>query len=184
VLVNESVGPSDKTGYSELTLQLLGGGQNLTYSKLVNASEILFPYLPSVATQSFNYSNGSRYSVRMNVTASGTATVIFRGSTYTLDVLTVSVSASYGSRSIRINGTIEAFPSALVYSASIGNSMAKLQVVLLGTDLPLTSPSTPSAAYVGASVGVGALALGGALLLTRRGKKVSQQKEKPLHWVD
>jgi hypothetical protein len=184
-LVNESVGPSGKTAYSDLTLQLFGGEQNFTYSKLVNASENLFPYLSSVATQSFDY-NGSRYSVHVNVTASGTTTVAFKGSDYTLDVLTVSVSASYESKSVGINGTIEMFPSTLVYSASVGNSTDRLQVVLQETDLPLisTSPKTTTAAYVGAGVGIGALVLGGTFLLTRRGKKVGQQKEKPLHWVD
>ena len=186
VVVNETVGPSDKTGYSDLILQLFGGGQNLSYSRLVNESENLFPYLPNVGTQSFDYSNGTAYSFHVNVTASGTTTAMFRGTQYTLSVLHVSVSASYGSRSVRANGTVETFPSTLVYSASVGDGALRLQAVLQATDLPLvaTSPQMAPAAYIGAGVGIGALALGGAFLLTHRNKKVEKEGEKPLHWVD
>ncbi len=186
VLVNETIGPSNKAGYSDLVLQLIGRQQNLTYSKLVNASEDLFPYLPSTATQSFSYSNGTAYSVSLNLTDSGKTAVTFKGSQYNLDVLAISVSASYGDRSIRANGTVETFPSALVYSASIGNSTARLQAVLQSTDLSLVAASSemPTSAYVGLGAGIGALVLGGAFLIRRREKKAVEQKEKPLHWVD
>jgi hypothetical protein len=186
MLVNETVGPSSRAGYSDLVLQLFGTDQNLTYSRLVNSSENLFPYLPSVAPQSLNYANGTGYSVHVNVTSSGTTTVKFDGEQYTLGVLTVSVSAAYGTRSVRANGIIETFPSSLVYSASVGNGMVELRVVLQETDLPLASPSpqTATAAYVGVGVGIGALALGGAFLIRRQERKVETQGEKLLHRVD
>ncbi len=187
ILVNESVQQSDKAGYSDLTLQVIGGRQNLTYSKLVNASENLFPYLPGIGTQSFDYSNGTAYKVQVNVTSSGTAPVTFKGVQYSLNVLVISVHASYGARSFRVNGTVETFPSTLVYSASVGNHTARLQAVLQATDLPLVPSSSSqmaTAAYVGAGIGIGALAVGGAFLLRRREKKVEKQEEKPLHWVD
>jgi hypothetical protein len=186
VLVNESVTPSARVGFSDLVLQVFGGTQNLTYSKLVNASENLFPYLPSVGTQSFEYSNGTTYSVRVNVTTSSTATVAFAGGQYALNVFDISVSASYGTRNIETNGTLETFPSTLVYSASVGNSTAMLRVVLQATDLPLTASSTQmsSAVYVGTGLGIGAIAVGGALMIRHREKKTEKQGEKPLHWVD
>jgi hypothetical protein len=186
VLVNETVGPSAKVGFSELVLQLFGGQQNLTYSRFVNSSEALFPYLPSVAPQSFGYSNGTKYSVHVNVTVAGTKMVTFRGGQYALNVLAISFSATYGTRSVKANGTVETFPSALVYSAVVGNSTARLQAVLQATDLSLNSsaPQMATAAYVGAGAGISALVLGGAFLLRRRERRVKNQEEKPLHWVD
>jgi len=186
VIVNETVGPSAKAGYSDLVLQLFGTLQNLTYSKFVNSSEVLFPYLPSVAPQSFDYSNGTKYSVHVNVTVAGTKMVTFRGGQYTLDVLAISLSATYGTKSVEANGTIETFPSTLVYSAVVGNSTARLQAVLQATNLSLNSsaPQMATAAYVGAGAGIGALVLGGAFLLKRRERRVKNQEEKPLHWVD
>lgn len=186
VLVNETSGPSSRAGYSDLVLQIFGEGQNLTYSKLVNASDSLFPYLPALGTQSFDYSNGTEYSIQVNLTASGTTTVTFGGSHYTLEVSSISVSASSGGRSFMTNGTVETFPSTLVYSASIGNSTTGLAAVLQATDLPLvvSSPQMPASEFVGLGVGVGATALGGAFLIRHRDRKATAQKEKPLHWVD
>ena len=186
LLVNETVGPATKAGYSDLVLQLFGAQQNLTYSRLVNSSEVLFPYLPSVAPQSFSYSNGTMYSVHVNVTAAGTKTITFRGSQYTLAVLGISFSATYGTKSVKANGTLETFPSTLVYSAVVGNQTARLEAVLQATDLPLnsSSPQMATAAYVGAGAGIGALVLGGAFLLRRRERRVKNPEEKPLHWVD
>lgn len=186
VLVNESYSPSNRAGYSDLVLQLIGTQQNLTYSKLVNASEDFLPYLPSIAPLSLDYNNGTRYSLHANVTAAGTKDVTFQESQYTMNVLAISFAASYGNKSIKANGTVETFPSALVYSASFEGSLFKLDAVLQATDLPLTLPDSqmPAATYVGAGVGLGAVALGGAFLIRRREKKTRQSGPKPLHWVD
>lgn len=186
VLLNESYSPSDRAGYSDLVFQLVGTQQNLTYSRLVNASEDFLPYLPSIAPQSLDYSNGTRYSFHANLTVSGTTQVAFRGSQYTMNVIAISIAASYGNRSITANGTVETFPSALVYSASFGGSSDRLDLVLQSTNLPLTLPDsqTPTAAYVGAGVGIGALALGGVFLIRRSERKTKHPEEKPLYWVD
>jgi hypothetical protein len=186
LLLNESYSPSNRAGYSDLVLQLIGTQQNLTYSKLVNASENFLPYLPSVAPQSLDYSNGTSFSLHANVTASGKTQVTFQGSQYTMNVIAISVTATYGNRSINANGTVETFPSALVYSASVEGGFVRLDAVLQATDLPLTLPDsqTLTATYVGAGVGIGAAALGGALLIRRTEKKTKHPEEKPLHWVD
>jgi len=185
VLVNESFSPSSSAGYSDLVLQLVGAQQNLTYSRLVNASENFLPYLPGVAPQSLDY-NGKNYGLHVNVSSSGKAAVTFEGSQYTMNVIEISVAASYRGTSIKANGTVETFPSALVYSVSVGSGLVRLDAVLEATDLPLASPSpqVPSATYIGAGVGMGAAALGGAFLISRRERKTKQQEEKPLHWVD
>ncbi|MDA4126180.1 MAG: hypothetical protein OK452_03105 [Thaumarchaeota archaeon] len=186
VLVTETVGPTSKAGYSDLILQLFGKQQNLSYSRFVNASNNIFPYLPNIATRSFDYTNGTKYSVHVNLTASGTTMVTFKGSQYALSVLAISISGSYGPRIFRANGTVDTFPSSLVYSASFGNGTTKVEAVLQATDLPLNQSSTQAstAAYVGAGVGIGVLALGGVFLIRRRTKKVESKGEKPLHWVD
>jgi len=186
MLVNESVSPSDRAGYSDLVIQLIGTQQNLTYSRLVNASEDFLPYLPSVAPQSLDYSSGTSYSLHVNVTGSGTKDVTFEGSQYTMNLLTISFSASYGNRSIKASGTVETFPSSLVYSANIESGLVQLNAVLQGTDLPLTSQGSQitTATYVGTGVGVGVVALGGAFLMRRRERKTKQSEQKPLHWVD
>jgi hypothetical protein len=186
ILLNESYSPSDRAGYSELVLQLIGTQQNLTYSRLVNASEDFLPYLPSVAPQSLDYSNGTSYSLHVNVTASGTKDVTFQGSQYSMNVLAISIAASYENRSFKANGTVETFPSALVYDISVGGGFVLLTAVLQATDLPLTLPDsqTPTATYVGAGVGIGAAALGGVFLIRRRETKTKHPEEKPLHWVD
>jgi hypothetical protein len=186
VLVTERVGPTSKAGYSDLILQVFGNQQNLSYSRLVNSSDNLFPFFPSITTRSFDYTNGTKYSLHVNLTSSGTTVVTFKGNQYTLNVLGISVSGSYGLRTFRVSGTIDTFPSSLVYSASIGNGTAKVEAVIQATDLPLNQPASQSAtaAYVGAGVGIGALALGGVFLIRRRTKKVETKGEKPLHWVD
>ena len=186
MVVNETIGPSSKAGYSVLILRLLGDMQNLTYSKLVNASDNLFPYLPNLGTQSFSYSNGTLYNVQVNITASSSTTVTFDGNQYSMSVFAISVSASAGGKSVEANGTVETFPSTLVYSASAGNSTYKIQVLLQATDLPLTGPAPQMdpAMYAGAGIGIGAVAAFGALMIRHREKKVEKQGEKPLHWVD
>jgi hypothetical protein len=185
VLINETVGPSNKAGYSDLILQFIGTEQNLTYSRLVNASVDFFPYLPAVANQSLQYNNGTAIRIQVDVTSAGTTSVTFKGSQYNLNVLTVSASVKFGNESAKANGTVETFPSTLVYSASVGNSTDKVQAVLQATDLPLNGPSQmATAAVVSAGIGIGAVAIGGVFLLRRREHRSPTQGEKPLHWVD
>jgi sensor c-di-GMP phosphodiesterase-like protein len=186
VLVNETVGQSTKPGFSNLVLQLTGSQQNLTYSRLVNASTDLFPYLSNLASQSFDYSNGTTTNVKANFSAMGTTTVTFQGSQYTLNVYSFAVSASHGNMSVKVNGTLETFPSSLVYSAKAGNGKVSVQAVLVATDLQLTQPSsqTATAAYVGAGLGVGGVALAAVFLSRRRDRKPQNQEQKPPHWVD
>jgi len=185
MLVNESFNPSDRAGYSDLVLQLIGTQQNLTYSRLVNASEDFLPYLPSVGLISLAYS-GKGYSLNVNATTLGTTELTFGGSQYTMNEFAISVAATYGNRSIDSNGTVETFPSTLIYSASFGSTFVRLDAVLQATDLPLTSNDSqmPAATYVGTGVGIGAAALGGAFLIRRKERKTKQAGEKPLHWVD
>ena len=186
VLVNESVSHSAKLGFSDLVLQLTGSRQNLTYSRLVNSSSHLFPLLSNLASQSLDYGNGTISGVHANLSAAGSATVSFQGSQYTLAVYTFALSAARGNMSFAVNGTLETFPSSLVYSVSASGGAANFEAVLQATNLQLTqSPNSASTvAYVGAGVGVGGIALGAAFLVRRRERKTASKEQKPLHWVD
>jgi len=187
VLVNESLFPTNKAGFSTLVLQLIGEEQNLTYSRLVNTTTNLLPYLTNLPAKSFGYSNGTKYSVQGNVSSSGTMTTTFRGSKYTLNVYSLAIHLSYGNTSVNAQGTVETFPSALVYSVSAsGSGNFEVQALLQATNLPLADPSpqTTTASYVGAGIGVGGIALAAALLARRKDRKVRTQEQKPMYWVD
>ena len=186
VIVNETVEGTDRAGYSDVILQLIGSTQNLTYSRLVNSSDSLLPFLPTIPSQSFNYANGT-FSVHGNFTQAGTKSVSFQGTSYTMTVYDISVSGSYGNRSVAALGTVETFPSSLIYSVLLGSGiMFQLSVVLQATDLPLTQPPTTmaTAAYAGAGLGAVGVAAAAALFVRRRDRQGKAQEQKPLHWVD
>ncbi|HYC26959.1 MAG TPA: hypothetical protein VEB67_02930 [Nitrososphaerales archaeon] len=184
--VNETVKTTDRAGFSDVVLQLIGSTQNLTYSRLVNSTTELFPYLPTIPSQQFDYSN-TTYSIHANFTQSGTKEIAFQGANYTLTVYSISLVATYGNRTVAAAGDIEAFPSSLVYSVSlVSGPLASVSVILQGTNLQLTqsSPQMGTAAYVGAGVGVVGIAGAAALFVRRRDRHSRTQEQKPMHWVD
>ncbi len=186
ILVNETVRGSDRAGFSDVTLELMGSTQNLTYSRLVNSSKALLPFLPTIPSQTFNYAN-STFSVHVNLTQAGTKSVTFQGSSYSMTVYDISLSGSYGNRSFAAVGTIEAFPSSLVYSVELSSGILfQASIVLQKSDLPLSQPSTAmaTAAYAGAGLGAVGVAAAVALLVRRRDRHAKAQEQKPLHWVD
>ena len=186
VLVNETVKGSDKAGFSDLILQLTGATQNLTYSRLVNSSEALLPYMPTAPSQSFEYNNGT-LSVHANITQGTPASITFGGSTYAMTVYDISLAGSYGNRSFVAVGAIETFPSSMVYSVVISSGILfQARVVLQGTDLPLSQPSTATstAAYAGAGLTAVGLTAAAAFVIRRRERHAKAQEQKPLHWVD
>ncbi|HXW95836.1 MAG TPA: hypothetical protein VEJ19_09045 [Nitrososphaerales archaeon] len=186
VLVNETVEGSDKAGFSDVILELIGSTQNLTYSRLVNSSDALLPFLPTIPSQSFNYANKT-FSIHANLTQGGTKSVAFQGINYTMTVYNISLSGSYGNRSLTAVGTIEAFPSSLVYSVTLSSGIIfEASIVLQETDLPLSQPSTATttATYAGAGLGAVGVAAAAALVVRRRDRHAKAQEQKPLHWVD
>ena len=186
LVINETVGPAAKAGFSDLVFGLIGGQQNFTYSKLVNSTSELFPYLSAISTQALRYTNGTTQGVNANVTVAGTKTVAFQGRQYALTEYSFSVSGVYRNRTIDANGTLETFPSTLIYSASVRSGDVSAQATMQGTDLQLVQPTTGSlsAAAVGAGMGLGGLALVAALFVRRREKRAKTQREKPPYWVD
>ncbi|MDG6949634.1 MAG: hypothetical protein JRM77_07300 [Nitrososphaerota archaeon] len=185
-IINETVGPASKAGFSDLVLELINGQQNLTYSKLINSTTGVFPYLSSISTQALHYANGTSLGISANFTVVGAKAVAFHGGQYTLTEYAFSVSGAYGNKSIDANGTIDTFPSSLIYSASILLGNVGAQATLQGTNLQLVQPTVgnPSATAVGAGIGLGGFALAAALFVRRRERKAQVQTEKPPYWVD
>jgi len=184
-LVNETVKGTDKAGFSDLILQLTGTTQNLTYSRLVNSSDALLPFMPTIPSQSFDYSNHT-FSVQANLTQASSQSVSFQGSSYAMSVYGISLAGSYGNKSFTAVGTIEAFPSSLVYSVELGSGLLfQASIVLQATNLPLNPPSTATAAAAYAGAGLTAVGVTAAALVIRRRERHSKaQEQKPLHWVD
>ena len=186
VVVSETVKNANKAGFSDLTLQISGTTQNLTYSRIVNSSSVLLPYLPPIPGQAFDYSNKT-FSVHANFTQAGSQSVTFQGKNYTLSVYDVTLSGAYGNRTFNAAGTIETFPSTLVYGISLSSGVAgQVTMVLQGTDLPLDQPSSvmATAAVAGAGIGVVGVAAAVTLFVRRRDRQAKAQEQKPLHWVD
>lgn len=187
-LVNESVAPSSASGFSDLTLQITSAMQNLTYSKIVNSTDVIMPYFPTIANQSLTY-QFHNYSITATIDQAGTGSVTFDGQTYTVSNFTFNVMVS-GRTQTSIQGSASVFPSGLTYTAEIvANGTNTVNVQLQSTNLPLTSQSDPpktttSVAVVG---GVGSILAGlGAFVVYRR-KSASQTENpesKPLYHVD
>lgn len=185
LLVNETVKGSDKPGFSDVILQLTGTTQNLTYSRLVNSSMAFLPYLPTIPSQSFDYSNKT-FRVHVNFTEEGTEPVSFQGSNYTLTVYGISLLGTYGNRTFSAAGSIDAFPSSLVYSVSLTSGILfQGSAVLQRTNLQLNQASTSMSAVAYVGVGLGAVGVAAAaLMVRRRDRRAKVQEQKPLHWVD
>ncbi len=196
-VVNESVAPSSETGMSDVTLQIASSMQNFTYSKIMNSSQIILPYFPTISNQSLTY-QFRNYSISASISQAGSTSAGYNGQSYSLSNFTFSVSVSGGGRMwaasqspMAVSGSALVFPSGLVYTASIvANGTDLVNVQLLGTNLSLTSQSSsPSMTTTSVAVagGAGIVLVGvGAFVFYRR-KNNSQTQgaaSKPLYHVD
>jgi hypothetical protein len=186
--VNETVAPASAAGMSDVTLQIGGAMSNLTYSKIMNSSQVILPYFPTIANQSLTY-QFHNYSVTATINQSGTSSVTYDGHSYTVSNYTFTVTAA-GNRQVSAWGSALVFPSGLVYSASVvANGTDNFNVQLLGTNLSLTSQSDPPSQMttsVAVAGGAGSILAGvGALVFYKRKKPAENAGEtKPLYHVD
>jgi hypothetical protein len=184
--VNESVAPSSSAGQSIVFLTAQGTQSNFTYSRAVNSSLTLFPYLPAISNQSFSYSNSS-YTVSATISQQGTSQVTFQGSSYTLTDYSFSAHVASSNGSHTITGTVSAFPSDLVYSATAQSNSTSFAATLTATSLALSGTTAAPAlqaasAGVGLSLAVGAVALSLGVRMKR--KQAPSGPSNPDHWVD
>lgn len=185
-VVTERITSSSKQGESVVSLAATSAETNFTYSRLVNSSLAVFPYLPSVANETYSSHNDSQ-SVTASVMKSGTSEATFNGTKYTLTDYSFSVVYSDGNRSGSLAGNVTVLPSGLVYSVEVSSGAGFATATLLSTSLPLQAGTT-TAADQAASVGAGASAAAAAVALSlgvrarRKGKPGTP--DKPDHWVD
>ena len=59
ITVNESVSATSNAGYDKLILSVVSGNSTFSYSRSINSSLEVSPFLPSVTNQSFSYASGS-----------------------------------------------------------------------------------------------------------------------------
>jgi LPXTG-motif cell wall-anchored protein len=189
-VVNESVSTSSVAGLSNLTLQLGSGMGNLSYSKIINSTKVMFPYFPGMANQSlsFQYHN---YSISVSIAQIGTKSISYQAKSYALTEYSFSVSALKTAGSpMAAKGNISVFPSGLVYSASIlANGTDPIQIQLLGTNLNLNSASSSSSQTTSIAVAGGAgsilAGVGAFVFYKRKNNSPSEEKtDKPLYHVD
>ena len=185
--VNESVTQTSKPALDKLFLSVTSPSANFTYSKFVNSSLMIQPFLPAVTNQTFSFGS-NKTSVSIKLTQNGTAPLGFQGSTYTLTSYTFSARYSARNYTGSASGTLLTFPSGLIYSVREDfNGTSNLLITLTATSLPLTvgaaSPAVQvSSIGVGAGVAISALALGMGVQIRRRKNRIVEKK--PEYWVD
>jgi hypothetical protein len=212
--VTETVTPTSNLASDTLYLAVASGSSNFTYSRSVNSSLALQPFLPSITNQSFTYAaNGT--SVTLQITQNGTVPITFNGGSYKLtsykfsaefsaqvpamdnlstfqlpamyNLSTIGGATTGGAMVATISGAISAFPSGLVYSlrGSV-NGTSTFAVTLLSTNLPLNADTVSAGTQVAsAGIGAGAVITALALALGVRSKQNKKlAQSKPEHWVD
>jgi hypothetical protein len=184
--MNESVTPSSNPGKSILFLSVEATSGNFSFSRVVNSSSTLFPYLPAISNTNFTYGDKSR-SVTAKILQQGTSQVNFQGKMYSLTDYTFSANIISAKGSQTISGNISAFPSDLVYSFASQINDTRVSLSLTSTSLALSTTSAAPAvqaasAGLGISLAVAAVAL--SLGISHRRKHRPEGSSKPDHWVD
>ena len=193
-VVNETVSPSSTTGLSDITFHLISSMSNLTYSKVVNSSQAILPYLPVSGNESFEY-QGSNYSVSVSLTKIGTSSATISGSSYTVTNYSFQVSGSKpGGSSLSVSGQLSTLPSGLVYSAVLNLDGYNAKIQLSNTNLPLaasgSSSSTNASVVIAGGFGTLTTGLAAFALYKKGGSKDieepnhGEQEKKPLYHVD
>jgi len=185
--VNESVTQTTKPALDRLFLSVTSPSSNFTYSKFVNSSLMIQPFLPAVTNQTLSFGS-NKTSISIKLTQTGTAPLVFQGSTFTLTSYTFSAHFSARNHTGSAEGTLRTFPSGLIYSVREDfNGTSSLVMTLKATSLPLTVRAAAPAEQVGsigvgAGVAVSAIALGLGVQMRRRKNRTAEKK--PEYWVD
>ncbi len=114
---NETITPGPRANQSIISLAISSASSNLTYSRFVNSSLALFPYLPAISNQNFTYS-GKSYAVSARIARQGTAQVNFQGKAYTVADYAFSGGPDLKRLDQEHQREPRDFPSDLVYSVS------------------------------------------------------------------
>lgn len=185
--VNESVVASKDPGFDTLVLRVLSGSWNLNYSRLVNSSVQLFPFVPAIPSQNFSFAYGSS-DISAKFAQNGTVPVEFQGNSYQVTSYTFSARLSSTKLTGSVTGTFSTFPSGLLYALKAeANGTSSVTAALESTSLPLSTGNSSSALQMAsAGLGAGAIVSVVALSLGIRSKhrQKGQPESKPDYWVD
>jgi hypothetical protein len=189
-VVNESLSHGTSAS-SILSLVLTSSHGNLSYSRDINSSVDVLPYMPAITNQNLSYSFNST-TISATVSSGASVSAAFHGSSYSLSSYAFSVNVDSPRGAMTAAGTVLAFPSDLVYSVNgTVNGGDSFSITLLSTSLPLTSSSHSFGSAQATSVGLGAgaaitaLALGLGVRFRKSGSTHTESREaKPDHWVD
>lgn len=187
VIVNESVTPATQ-GLSLVSISLSGYNTSLSYSRDVNSSSLLFPYmLPVIGNQSLSYGTNG-YSLRFSVNRTGYSQGTFNGTSYQLTEYSFVASLASSNGTVSASGQIYALPSSLVYSVDAAfNSTASVSIKLLSTNLAIDPPASDPgySNVVVASVVVAAVAATVIFYAVKRARSTpATPGAKPSYWVD
>ena len=116
--VNETVAATSSPSYDNLILNFAWAGQTLNYSKSVNASDDLSPFIPSISNQTFSSTSASG-TVTVNVLRNGTIPVQFQGASQSLTSYSLTGSLTSNGTDVTIQGALTTFQSGLVNSAGL-----------------------------------------------------------------
>lgn len=209
VTINETVTSTSNPASDDLILSLVSGNLTASYTRTINSSDVVAPFIPAISNQTFSTSyNGS--TVSANIVKSGTSNLQFQGETQTLTVYSLSITAQMNGSSASASGTISTFQSGLLDSVNLTasvptepsafpmvagspfnapailvSSQVNLLITLVSTSLPLGAPSSSTAAQAAsAGIGVGiaasAVAIGlGVRRHNTRGKAEGPSDEAP-----
>lgn len=184
---NESVRATQTQGKDLLTLAIASQHGNLTYTRIVNSSDFLQPFVPAISNQSLNLEYNST-SISLHLAQDETTSLTFQGTAYQMTAYSFSAAVKSANFSGTDVGSFSTFPSGLVYSLDSNiNGSTTVNATLTATSLPLSSASASPQLQV-ESVGIGAAAVGGLLLATLgvRSRRRARQEapQKPDYWVD
>src|SRR5208283_999210 len=76
ITVNESVSATSNAAYDKLTLGVVSGNSTFSYSRSINSSLDVSPFLPAVTNQSLAYTSGST-SVSASILKNGSSSIKF-----------------------------------------------------------------------------------------------------------
>lgn len=171
ITINETVSPSSTSGMSDWTVHVSAGPMNTSYTRTVNSSLILFPYLPNLPNRTFAYHNQfSNYSLNVNATKTGNGTVTLNGNSYTVTNYTFNATVTQHRYWMSVFGNASVFPSGLLYSVAFNDSLGQsLAVMLIGTNLPvnssLVSSTTSTSSQTTTTTSMTAAMIGGAAVI-------------------
>ena len=135
--VNETVATTSSPSYDNLILSVVTASWNSSYSRSINSSLDVSPFVPSITNQTFTYGSATA-SLSVTISKNGTIPLQVQGASYSLTSYSLSTKAVYNGSTTTEQGALSTFPSGLVYSAA----------------LTVTHPSFPGAGLQGFSGGL------------------------------